>query len=272
VWAAALAVIALRATGADLRGDVVLESVVDEEDTGTGALDLACRGHRVAGAVVLEPTGLQVCYGHRGTMKLQLMVPGLAGHGATREGVNAIVKAAPIIEALDALNEDPCGHIDDRYAPVTVNIGLIAGGIEPYTIAPSCTLICTVRYPPGARERVLALVQDTVREVASRDSWLAAHSPVWTTLAITDASHTDPDGPFVTEVMRSFGQVAAVGPATTFVATCDARFLTSLEAIPTIIFGPGELRAAHSVDESIEVDQLLRASMMLVHLAAAWCA
>jgi acetylornithine deacetylase len=36
VWAAALAIMALRATGADLRGNVVLESVVDEEDTGNG--------------------------------------------------------------------------------------------------------------------------------------------------------------------------------------------------------------------------------------------
>jgi acetylornithine deacetylase len=89
VWAAALAVMALRATGADLRGDVVLESVVDEEDTGNGTLDLARRGHHVGGAVVLEPTGLQVCYGHRGVLKLQLAVPGLAGHGATREGVRA---------------------------------------------------------------------------------------------------------------------------------------------------------------------------------------
>jgi acetylornithine deacetylase len=107
VWAAALAIMALRATGADLRGDVVLESVVDEEDTGNGTLDLARRGHRVAGAVVLEPTDLQVCYGHRGVLKLQLIVPGLAGHGAAREGVNAIAKAAPVIAALDGLNDDP---------------------------------------------------------------------------------------------------------------------------------------------------------------------
>jgi acetylornithine deacetylase/succinyl-diaminopimelate desuccinylase-like protein len=54
--------------------------------------------------MVLEPTGLQVCYGHRGTMKLQLMVPGLAGHRATREGVNAIAKVIPISVALDARN------------------------------------------------------------------------------------------------------------------------------------------------------------------------
>jgi acetylornithine deacetylase len=153
-----------------------------------------------------------------------------------------------------------------------VNIGLIGGGIEAYTIAPSCTLTCTVRYPPGTAETVLALLNETVGEVAGQDSWLTQHPPEWTTLSISAASHTDPDGPFVVAVLRSFGQVVATGPARSFTATCDARHLTALEAIPTIIFGPGELRMAHAVDEHIDVDQLLRASMMLVYLAATWCA
>ena len=271
VWAAALAVVALAATDADLRGDIVLESVVDEEETGNGTLELCRRGHHVAGAVVLEPTDFHVCYGHRGVLTLQLTVPGQAGHGATRDGVNAIVKAAPLISAIDALNDDPRGRLNELYAPVTVNIGAISGGIEPYTIAPSCTLTCTVRYPPGAADAVLALLHECAQETAAGDVWLVQHPPRWTTLSASEAAHTDPSTPFVAQVLHAFGEVRPIGPAGTFPATCDARHLTALEHIPTIIFGPGELRAAHTVNESIDVDHVLAAAMMLVHLAVACC-
>jgi acetylornithine deacetylase len=272
VWAAALAICALAATGARLRGDLVFESVVDEEATGNGTLGLSRRGSRLDGAVVLEPTGLHVCYGHRGVLKLQMIVPGQAGHGATRDGVNAIVKAAPIILALDALNDDPRGRLDQRYAPLTVNIGEITGGIEAYTIAPSCTVICTVRYPPGAAAAAMALLAECIGRAAAADAWLRQHPCEWTTLSSTGAAHTDPDGEFIAAAVRAFSQVRAVEPPDTFPATCDARHLTDVEALATIIWGPGELRAAHSVDESIEVEQVLDASMMLVHLATAWCA
>jgi acetylornithine deacetylase/succinyl-diaminopimelate desuccinylase-like protein len=42
-------------------------------------------------------------------------------------------------------------------------------------------------------------------------------------------------------------------------ATCDANLLISEAGIPTCIFGPGDLFGqAHKVDESIEIDELVK--------------
>jgi len=105
LWAATLAIAAVQAIGVSLRGDVVVASVVEEETTGNGALELCRRGPAADGVVVLEPTDLGVCYGHQGVFGLRVDVPGVAGHGAQRSNANAVVRAAEVVIALERLQQ-----------------------------------------------------------------------------------------------------------------------------------------------------------------------
>jgi acetylornithine deacetylase len=57
----------LRDIGVELRGDVVIQSVIEEECTGNGALD-AARRHRADAAIITEPTGGRFTHAHVGVL------------------------------------------------------------------------------------------------------------------------------------------------------------------------------------------------------------
>ena len=75
-------------SGAVLRGDVILQSVVNEEHAGNGTLDLVRRGYRADAAIVLEPTNNAICVSHPGGLYWQVTVPGVVrSPGARWEGI-----------------------------------------------------------------------------------------------------------------------------------------------------------------------------------------
>jgi acetylornithine deacetylase len=127
---------ALRKAGVTLQGDLILESVVGEEDGGMGTLAAIVRGYRAQGAVVTEPTGLAVAPALAGALNFRVHVPGRAAHGAVRlEGVSAIEKFVPLYEAIMALeaerNRALAGDpLFRSYAlPFPISVGTIRGGL-----------------------------------------------------------------------------------------------------------------------------------------------
>ena len=106
VMAALMALSYLREAGAPLRGDVIFQSVVNEEHAGNGTLDLVRRGYKADGAVVLEPTRRTVSVSHPGGLYWQVTVPGeprspgARWAGTRQEGVSAVEKLPAIIAAL----------------------------------------------------------------------------------------------------------------------------------------------------------------------------
>src|SRR3972149_2618063 len=72
--ARACAVVAAKAlveSGAILRGRLLLESVIGEEDGGVGTLAAILRGYRGDGAVVAEPTNLGIGPGQAGALRFR---------------------------------------------------------------------------------------------------------------------------------------------------------------------------------------------------------
>jgi acetylornithine deacetylase len=55
-----------------------------------------------------------------------------------------------------------------------------------------------------------------------------------------------------------------------FVAVNDATFLNQA-GIPTVTYGPGDLRVAHAVDENLPIADLVAATKTYAVLAAEWC-
>jgi acetylornithine deacetylase/succinyl-diaminopimelate desuccinylase-like protein len=52
---------------------------------------------------------------------------------------------------------------------------------------------------------------------------------------------------------------------------CDAMMFNLHSNTPAIIFGPGDVAIAHSPDEYIEIDELVRAAKIMAHLIVDWC-
>ena len=66
---------------------------------------------------------------------------------------------------------------------------------------------------------------------------------------------------------RATGRRAVVAG---FPAVEDTTWLNAA-GIPAISYGPGDLRAAHAVDESVDVTEVLEATLTFALLAAEWC-
>lgn len=89
-----LAMQALKENGIQLKGDVIFQSVIEEESGGAGTLAAVLRGYKADAALIPEPTNMRIFPKQQGSMWFRIHVKGRSAHGGTRyEGVSAIEKA-----------------------------------------------------------------------------------------------------------------------------------------------------------------------------------
>ena len=135
----------LRDLGIQLGGDLIVQSVIEEECTGNGALD-AARRYQADACVVTEPTGGQFTHAHVGVLWFRIGITGESAHAAVAwKGVNAITKSIPIMQALQALDARLNEQTHPAFAgiphPINLNIGVITAAIgqAPSRAPASCT-------------------------------------------------------------------------------------------------------------------------------------
>jgi acetylornithine deacetylase len=256
----------LDAAGLRLRRSVMMQSVVDEEMGGAGALACVEAGYRAPVALVGEPTGLRVCPASRGSYSFTMTVTGRKAHpGSPWHGVNAVDKTLLCIDALRAMQR----RLDrERMHPFWA--GLPMGhvwNIMGIDTAPSPRAIpdqCTVRFGAGAvagedGATIRAFVEEAIASVVANDPWLAEHPPeiIWTGLQM-DAAATDPDHPAIGQMIEAGILLGRdPGPPIAFSAASDGRHLTNFGSAPCINFGPGDIGICHSPQESLPIDDLI---------------
>jgi len=280
IVAALYAVKAIVDSGAPLKGRVMLETVIGEEDGGVGALDAVLRGYRADAAIVPEPSELGAVPAHAGVMAFRVTVQGKAAHASLRtDGVSAIDKFLPLYEALKRLEAERNARIKDPlYAgydiPSPLSIGKIVGGEWPGTVPESLYFEGRVGvHTDETCDLVKGQVEAAVKGAADADPWLKAHQPRvdW------NGYHFDPakipvDHPIMETVKAAYRDVSGSLPRVegkTY--SSDMRLLVNLGSTPTMIFGPGELREAHSANESVSVENLEKAAKTYALSILRWC-
>jgi acetylornithine deacetylase len=293
--AQAMAARALRDADVHLAGDLILEAVVGEEmmehDLGT----TACieRGYRADAAVVSEPSGppspLAVCPVSPGVLWFTLTVEGKATHtsmrGATLQpggeatGVSAVDKIFLLYQALGRLEHDwtftkphPLfrpGHFSILPAVI---VGAPRSGLVPFVIPDEARLEVIVWYSPAEEaDAVRRELEDALERAAAGDGWLRAHPPKVEWRHHWPKSVLDPEHPIVEATSRaherSTGRRSVVAG---FPAVEDTTWLNAA-GIAAISYGPGDLRAAHAVDEYVDIAELREATLTFALLAADWC-
>ncbi|MDE0807575.1 MAG: ArgE/DapE family deacylase, partial [Longimicrobiales bacterium] len=168
---------AIRDAGIRLKTPLMIESVIGEEDGGVGTLGAIVRGYKARGAVVMEPTGLEVVTTGAGCQNFRLRVAGRAAHGALRnEGVSAIQKSAVILSALDAFEQERNKGGDSMIPgqlPFPICVGKITGGEWASSVAEEVLLEGRYGIRPG--ETVTAareVFEEAMAKAASGDAWL----------------------------------------------------------------------------------------------------
>ncbi|MCX6373996.1 MAG: ArgE/DapE family deacylase [Actinobacteria bacterium] len=287
---ALFAVKAIHDAGVRLCGRLSVASVVGEEDGGTGTLATILRGHAAHGAVVMEPTELAVIPAQAGSLMFRLIVPGRAAHGCVREeGVNAIEKFLPLFLALRQLEAERCGAVagaadvaGDPHSPLfaryrlpwpielgTVRAGDWASSVPDELIAEGRLGVAIGEEPAAARK----VLEEAIARASATDSWLAEHpAQVEWWGGRFDPAVTDPADPIVGAVVEAATAVTGAAPRIEGVTYgADMRLLVNVGGIPTVLFGPGDVRVAHRPDEHVPIDELRVAAQTLILTALRFC-
>lgn len=271
---------ALHEAGVRLKGKLMVESVIGEEDGGVGTLAAVLRGYKADGALVAEPTELIVAPAQAGAFNFRVTVPGKAAHGCVREeGVSPIEKFIPIHEALMALERERNANVEDPlYAPYELPYALCIGKLRAGTWASSVaeSLVFEGRYGLAVDEDVAAArrsFEQAVARAAQADPWLRDHPPVvewWG--GQFEPARIPADHPLVQTMTGAFADATgATARVEGMTYGADMRLLVNVGSTPTVLFGPGDVRNSHRPDEHVPVQELVAAVRTLALAALRFC-
>jgi acetylornithine deacetylase len=274
------AAIALRKSGLRLRGRLIVESVVGEEDGGMGTFAMAQRGYRADAAYVLEPTRLRLIAAQAGALSFRLRIRGRAAHASVRyEGVSAIEKyelvEARLRQLERSLNERPHPLFQRYPIAYPLSIGRIRAGAWSSSVPDELECEGRVGVPIGmASDEVRRRFADALVEVSQRDDWLGDH-PVeldWFGGQF-DAAEADTSleafGALQQAHREEFGNPPQLDGAP---YGSDMRLLIHEAETPAILYGPGDIRQAHATDEWISVDAIAQAARVVTAATARYLA
>lgn len=272
-----LALRALDHFGIEVLGDLETHLVIEEEVGGNGALALVLDGRRADGVVVLEPSELNIHPAGRGALWFRIDIEGRSTHMAyILEGVNAAKEAMKVIQALEryeqCLIEDSRGNpLFERYEqPVMVNVGMVHSGDWPATVPAQATIEGGVGFLPNRNlARVRQEVVDAILD--GTGDWVRDHHQASFKRLHNEAYELQADHPLVDALYSGCVDAGLEPEVCGMVASCDARLYFHRGDMPPVVFGPGSARHAHSRDEQIRVEDILRAAESLVHLTRHWC-
>ena len=270
---------ALHALGLEPAAPVYLQSVIEEECTGNGALACLVQGYHADAAVIPEP-GNAVLVGQLGVMWLALEVTGVPVHAmVAHTGTNAIDAARSLFAELKLLEREwnapnrrhPlwCAHEH----PINFNLGRLVGGEWPSSVATTCRAEIRLSfYPDMTREQVKAAVEARLAEahaaMPGRDgiTWKVEYRGFQSEGCVLDRGQ-----PLVTELAATHREVAGsdvelvVGTGTT-----DARTFNLYGPIPATCYGPTGADI-HGIDEWVSIDSTMQVTEVLARFVARWC-
>jgi acetylornithine deacetylase len=257
----------------DLAGDVVLAFAADEEYGSAGmedllaAIDADAAAHpgthpRPAGAVVLEPTDLEVTLAHRGFAWYRVEYAGAAAHGSQPErGVDAIERAIDGLNALRALGAELTARPRNPLLGTgSVRIATIQGGTDAATVADHCVLVVERRTLPGDPDPTAELERVLAPSRPARVAPLVARPPM----------EADPDGAVARVVLAAVERAVARRPVRRGDPWWTDAGLIAEAGIPAVLVGPAG-GGAHADREWVSAASLTTLVRVLEEAVPAFC-
>jgi acetylornithine deacetylase len=261
---------ALKDAGVKLRGDVVVVAVADEEYGSLGTRDLIGKV-KVDGAIVTEPTGLEVCLAHKGYLWIEVVVEGRAAHGSKFElGIDANMKMGLFLARLNQLEIDLRTRTPHRLVgPPSLHAALLNGGAGLSTYAPSCTLHIERRTVPGETEaQATAEIQAIVDELSDSDMDFRA---TVRTYFVRDPFEVAEDAAIVRAADCAVAKVRGRVPAHIGDTPWMDAALLQAAGIETVVLGAAGA-GAHADIEWVDVESVVKLAEILAEAAVDYCA
>jgi len=266
--AMAAALVDIRESGGLDSGRVTLAAVIDEELESLGVERLISSGFKADGAIIGEPSENRVAIGHKGLEWLEARFFGKAVHGSVREeGIDAIAAAAHFIslietELIPGFERNP----DPILGPSAINLGTVHGGQQPSIVAAECRVQVDRRWVSTETiDQVFAGLQELLAKVRAARPGLKTElvrMPEGMATMLHGPLVIDPGHPLVLAAQKALADAGRDSSTTVFKAWTDGALISRESGIPTLIWGPGELKLAHSAEESVPVEDIFLAARL----------
>ena len=276
---------ALRACGLAPAADVFVQSVVEEECTGNGALACLQRGYRADAALIPEPFAEQLVTAQLGVIWFQVHLKGLPTHVAyAGSGANAIEAAIPLISALHEMEErwnaPACRHADYAHHDhaLNLNIGKIHGGDWASSVPAWCVFDVRMGIFPGQDiEAAKSEIEEVLRQAARENAFLRNNTPeiVYHGFHAEGYALSEDTGDAAARAIGALGEAHRVVSGAeldkvAITATTDARFFGLYADTPALVYGP-KAEAIHGFNERVDLDSVRRVTQATALFIADWC-
>ena len=267
---AAMMVAAARAKAMNLRGDILVACVADEEYASAGSEEVVA-AFKADGAIVTEPSHLQLTGAHRGFVWFDVLVQGRAAHGSRPElGVDAIAKAGKFLVALE--DYDKRLRANPSHALLksgSVHASIIKGGEEVSSYPADCRITLERRTIPGETgETVRADLQAMIDAIKASDPAFNATLTMGLEREPFEVSEVEP----IVKVVDAAATQHMGGKPTRrgepFWTDCA---ILQAAGVPCVMFG-ADGGGAHSAHEWTTVESLERLADILTETARDFCA
>jgi acetylornithine deacetylase/succinyl-diaminopimelate desuccinylase-like protein len=206
--------------------------------------------------IVGEPTSLDVGIAHKGSLKFTIKTEGKSAHGSTPElGLNAINMMCELVTAINKKLVPLYEKTTDKLlGKATLNIGVIRGG-RAFNIVPDfCRIEIDRRVLPSETlEEVLQSFSGIIAETCKNNKDLVAkiekindYIPFLKISTEEKSIET-----FCTSCRKFYAEGVMKGLS----YATDGGF-TFQGGIPTLIFGPGDIKNSHRLGEHVSIKQL----------------
>lgn len=274
-----IAMKALQKMGLEPAAKVILQSVVEEECTGNGALACLVQGYRADAALIPEPFN-GIMHAQMGVMWLALEVAGKPVHASVAHtGVAAIDFALYMFSELKKL-EHKWNVPESRHAeyhthehPVNFNLGKITGGEWASSVPTACRADIRLGFYPGitpaeVRETVENLLAEAHRRHPQNNS--IDYKVIYEGFQ-AEGFVLDINQPMVTTLADCHRSIAGSDVAfNAFTGTTDARFFNLYGDTPATCYGPTAANI-HGIDEWVSIDSMMEVATVLALFTARWC-
>ena len=274
-----MAIDCLRELGVELKGDLIYESVIDEEHGGAnGSLATLMRGYTADAIILGEPTDLGVAVANYGCQKIEISFRGRIRHHFEREkSIPPIKLAMSICQAMEDLEQERCekGNVllpDKADLPIRIPFLKIGDMEDREKIEDGRMVLWLATRPDESQDMLFQEVRDCLAKLAQGESWLHKSSLQLQCIGRhLEGSSISLTHPLAICLNNTFQEVMGKKPDNIYGTSCDLFIYTKHAQIPGLVFGPGKLSCAHATDEHIEIEDLLNSVKLYAMLILNWC-
>ena len=296
-----MAIECLLEAGVPLRGDVIVENVIEEEAGGNGATACAQKGYKADAGIYTEPSGLEtVGVSNRGAQFFRITVLGAAKGIESKWGTpNAIERAMRLYNAVDdfsLLRQAEVIHLPayqlykidpekfssdeerllvEEYARNVVPMAVCKfnAGVFPSSTPETCVLEGSMECLPGEDiHEIKRRFKEYLEKVSESDEYLQKNPPKieWFGLWF-ESCEVDPNHPIVGLIQKNSRETTGIIPMPRGMGGSDLRCLVKYANTPSVVYGGGNGGGFHGTDEYVVVESLIRSTKIIALTILDWC-